>query len=287
MAKLKKGALFATVLLVFTLFIGTSAFAHELWIEVEEAPEGGELKVDIMWGHIRDFLDRASYENYELFVRTPEGQVNQLELEGIGVQARAYVEAGQQGQYVFWALRNPGTFTPGNGITTLSVQKAKTVYQHGEGSGTAGEPVDMLLEIVPETDLTTFSGNEFKGIVLFEGSPAVSATISAYGPSDEVLESETSGDGHFELTLDSPGIWLIKANIASDEEGNYDGEDYGKVSRTSTLVFDSGRNPAVPTQAAPVQAPTRPPISSMILPLIIGLLVGGAGTLLLVGKKNK
>lgn len=284
--KKKMVLLLVVTVLCFSLLMGTTAFAHELWIDVEEVPEGGELKVDVLWGHIRDFLDQANYEDYQLYVRTPGGQVNQLELERIGVQGRAYIDAAQQGQYVFWAIREPGTYTPGGGVTTLSVQKAKTIYQHGQGAGTAGEPVEMLLEIVPETDLTAFTGNEFKGTALFEGNPAPSAVISAYGPSGEVLETETSSEGQFEFNLQSSGIWLVKANISSVEEGNLDGQEYGMVSRTTTLVFDTGAKTA-PSQAGSVQASTPTPILGMVLPLIIGLLIGGAGTLLLIGNKRK
>ncbi len=282
----KKMVLLLVTVLCFGLLMGTTAFAHELWIDVEEVPEGGELKVDVLWGHIRDFLDQANYEDYQLFVRTPGGQVNQLELERIGVQGRAYIDADQEGQYVFWAIRKPGTYTPGGGVTTLSVQKAKTIYQHGQGSGTASEPVGMFLETVPETDLTAFRGGGFKGTVLFEGNPAVSAVISAYGPAGEFLETETSSDGHFELNLQSSGIWLVKANISSVEEGNLDGHEYGMVSRTTTLIFDTGAKTA-PSPAGSVQAATPTPILGMVLPLIIGLLIGGAGTLLFLGNKRK
>lgn len=232
-----------------------------------------------MWGHIRDYLDQASYLDYELFVRTPSGQVTQLDLEGIGVQARSYYSPVEQGEYVFWALRRPGTFTPQGGISTLSIQQAKAVYHHGEGSGTANDPVEILLEIVPEIDLTIFPGNEFKGIVLFEGSPAASAVISAYGPSGEVFEGTTSAEGRFELTLGSPGVWLITTNIATYEFGNSNGVNYGRVSRTSTLLFDNERSFAMHMQDSSIQLSDRLSIFGMILPFIIGILVGGAGIL--------
>ncbi len=272
-------ALSIMVILILSTAFGGAVTAHELWIEVEKMPDGEELKIDVMWGHIGDFLDSASHEDYELFVRTPGGQTQMLELERIGVQGRAYFDAQESGQYLFWALRQPGTFTPGSGITTLSVQLAKSVYQHGDGPGTAGDPTDILLEIIPETDLAGFSGGSFEGIVLLEGEP-VEAVISAYGPSNETLEGESSADGSFELDLNNPGIWLVKANVSTEDEGTHDGEEYGAVSRTTTLVFTVGE------ESAAEQGTAGSSFAGIIVPLIIGVLLGGAGTLFFVSKKS-
>lgn len=286
MKKPGKWGIFCLVLVCMSLALGGVSSAHELWVEIEEVHGGDKLKIEVMWGHIRDFLDQASHEDYELFVRTPGGQVKELELEGIGVQGRTFLEAGETGQYVFWALREPGTYTPTDGVTTLSVQMAKTVYQHGDGPETAGKPVEMLLEIVPEKDVAAFPGGSFEGTVLLEGEPTAAA-ISAYGPSDKVLESESSADGSFELNMDSPGVWLVKASLSTREDGTHNGEEYSQVSRTTTLVLNVGGEsqsaPAVPDQASGGTLP----LTSMLAPFFIGLLLGGAGMLFYTGNKQK
>ncbi len=282
MIKKRLGLTVLIILLVFLL--SSSVSAHELWIEVAEEAGGNELKVEVLWGHIRDFLDRASHEDYQLFVRFPGGNVQELDLEGVGVIGRAYLVPQEQGEYVFWALRNPGTFTPGDGVTTLSVQLAKSVYQFGEGATTAEEPVDVLLEIVPTTDLSTFKSGNIEGTVLLEGNPAEGAALSAYGPGDRALEGSTDAGGNFELNLDVPGTWLIKANVSQEEEGTHGGDEYGRVSRTTTLVIDTEDSGTVPAAAPGTEASGSSPIMMGMI-FIIGLLLGAAGTFF-VTKKN-
>lgn len=285
MIRKRKSLLLCVLLLcVLALWSGTAS-AHELWIEVTEEPQAEELKVEVLWGHIRDYLDRASHEDYRLFMRSPSGQVDELPLEGIGVQARTFVAPDEEGEYVFWAKREAGTYTPGDGITTLSVQSAKTVYQHGQGGGTAAEPVQMHLEMVPQTDLSAFSGGTFKGTVLLEEEPAAGAAISAYGPGGEILESVSETDGSFDLQLDTSGTWLLKANITTEEEGSHDGQDYGRVSRTTTLLTNVQEERPAEAPAAE-QAAGATSMPAMIVPFIIGLLLGGAGTLFFTSRKK-
>ena len=281
---IKKRLGLSALIILLVLILSSSVSAHELWIEVTEQAGGEELKVEVLWGHIRDFLDQSNYEDYQLFVRFPEGSVEELELEGVGVIARAYLTPQEKGEYVFWAIRNPGTYTPGDGITTLSVQLAKSVYQFGAGPSTAGEPVDMLLEIIPTTDLSGFKSGKIEGTVLLNGTHAEGAVISAYGPGDRALEGKTGNQGNFELNLDIPGTWLIKANIAVDEDGKHGDEEYGRVSRTTTMVIDTEETGTVAAAAPPASmSGTSPVMMGMVF--IIGLLFGAAGTFFVTKKK--
>lgn len=278
-----KRTVLSTFIFLLVFLLASSVSAHEMWIEVEEAE--GEMKVEVLWGHIGDFLDRASHEDYQVFVRFPDGTVEKLEMEGIGVQARTYVLPQEEGEYVFWATRNPGTFTPGDGVTTLSVQMAKSVAQYGEGPGTADEPVDILLEIIPEVDLDSFTSGKFQGTVLLEGSPAAGAAISAYGPGDRALEEESDADGSFQLDLDVPGTWLIKANVTTEEEGTHEGEDYGRTSHTTTLLIDTGDSGHDDVKTAVATGTASGSSVMMGLIFIAGLLLGAAGTFV-VKKKS-
>lgn len=266
-------------LLFFVLLITPKAFAHELFIDIKEDRVTGELQIDVLWGHIRDFLDNANHENYELFVKDPEGNVSQLELEKIGVQARAFLTPQVDGEYVFWANRAPGTYTPGDDITRLSVQMAKTVYQVGTGNEIASEPTGLLLEIVPETSLSNFHTGNVNGIVLYEGNPLADAVVTAYGPKDEILEGTTDADGAFDFNLTSTGKWLIKANFETDESGTLNEDEYERTSRTTTLLIDTSQENS-PTSSSDNNSS---PITYIAL-IVIGLLVGAAITFMFVRK---
>ncbi len=267
--------------IIFTLLLSPKAFAHELFIEVKEDRASGELQVDVLWGHIRDFLDQANYENYELYVREPDGNVKQLELEGIGVQARAHFNPQTEGEYVFWANRIPSTYTPGDGITRLSVQMAKHIVQVGDGPETSSQPVDLLLDIVPETSVKNFELGTFKAEVLLEGEPIADATVTAYGPNDEIFEGTTDSDGAFEFELTSNGQWLLKANIQTEESGTVNDVDYELTSRTSTLLLDNSNEVKSATQSENSSNPF-----TLITILIVGLLLGAALTFMFSKGKN-
>ncbi|WP_096201844.1 DUF4198 domain-containing protein [Bacillus sp. FJAT-45350] len=276
--------------LLLGVFIPT-ATAHELFIEVKEDYNSDEIQVDVLWGHLRDFLDNANHENYELFVRYPSGEVEQLPLESIGVQARAYLTPVEEGEYIFWAERKPSLYSPSEDVTILSKQMAKNVYQVGTGSQPDSEPIHMLLEVIPTNGLTTFSTGTFSGTVLYEGAASPTTLISAYGPNGEILETETNEDGTFELPFDSVGDWLVKANVQTDEEGQLDGEDYQQISRTSTLIINTTTDEEVSEAITPKadtssETTTTTETSTSILTFIIGFLLGASVIFLAARKKR-
>ena len=278
---MKRMLTFAFIATLFlTLLLTPKALAHELFIEVKEDRASSELRIDVLWGHIRDFLDQANYEDFELYVRTPDGNVEQLELEGIGVQGRAHLMPQADGEYVFWANRRAGTYTPGDDITRLSVQMAKHIVQVGDGPETSSQPVDLLFDIVPETSVKNFDIGTFKGSVLLDGSPIADATVTAYGPKDEILEETTDNDGTFKFDLTSKGQWLLKANIQTEESGKVDGEDYELTSRTSTLLIDNSQEMPAATTSANANPFT------LITILVIGLLLGSALTFMFIKEKK-
>lgn len=279
---MKKKIFMLTVCLLLMLLAAPAA-AHELWIEVEHKEAAGQLRVDLSWGHLRDFYDPVNIENLSMFVRYPDGQVAELELEEAGVQGRAFVTPKGEGEYLFWALRKPGTFTPGDGITRKSIHSAKTVYILGEGQATSSEPTDLPFEIVPSAAISTISPGAFSGKVLFEGEPLPGAVIAAYGPNEISVSGKTAPEGSFSINLPSAGKWLVKASFQVDEKGALGEVDYAKISRTSTLLFTLAEEvvSAPPAQIAPpVSEQTVDSAgganSLMILTFIAGLLLGAA-----------
>ncbi|MGQ3685706.1 MAG: DUF4198 domain-containing protein [Candidatus Loosdrechtia sp.] len=273
----------SVLVFVVVVLLNSSVSAHELWIQATKEAGRQELKVEVIWGHFGNFLDRASYEDYQLYVRYPGGSVKELKLERAGVIARTYLIPQERGEYVFWVLRNPGIYTPGDGIPTLSVQMAKSVYHFGTGPGTAGEPVDIPLEIVPAMNLSGFKVGTIKGIVLLDGKPAGEAIISAHGPGNRDLKGEAGTGGDFELNLDIPGTWLIKASIKVEEDGKHGDDSYSRVSRTTTLVIDTENHGTVAVASTRQVTPGTFPVM-MAISFIIGLMLGGAGAFFVARK---
>jgi uncharacterized GH25 family protein len=273
---MRKIALLLGLTLTFSLFLfSKETSAHELFIQVEEFTDSEELRVDVIWGHIRDYVDSADIEDLALYVQYPNGDTEQLDLEGIGVQARAYVPITENGTYTFWAMREPNTYTPDSGVTQLSEQTAKLVRHVGDAESSNDGSVDLDLEIVPETDTSSFSTGTFTATILLNGEQAEDATISAYGPEREVIETNSDENGQFELPFDSLGEWLIKANMELEEEGELDGEEYEINSLTSTLLVDTEQGEDTDQSS----------LFSLIAMLLSGLLVGAAITIFVMRKK--
>lgn len=286
-----KRMIFLMTVCLLVLFLVAPAAAHELWIEVEYKAVAEQLRVDLSWGHLRDYYDPVNIENLSLFVRYPDGQVAELELEEAGVQGRAFVTPKGEGEYLFWAERKPGTFTPGDGITRLSIHSAKTAYVLGDGSATSNQPTDLLFEIIPSAAIGTVSPGTFSGKVLFEGKPLPDAVVVAYGPDETSVSGETAADGSFKINLPSAGKWLVKANFQVDEEGRLGEVDYARISRTSTLLFALAEEAATapPAQLAPTVSDIVVDEASRvnaftILIFFTGLLLGAAAALFFAGK---
>ncbi|MUK88543.1 DUF4198 domain-containing protein [Ornithinibacillus sp. L9] len=266
------------LIVVCSLFIYLpQVSAHELFIQVDEFEDSGELRVDILWGHIRDYVSESSPTDYQLFVRYPDGAVEQLNLEEAGVYSRAYVPIKKEGTYTFWALREKSTYTPEDeDVTQLSNHMAKIVHHVGNENTNTEEAVNMEFEIVPSTDISDFSTGSFSGNILLDNSAVSEATVIAYGPKHEILETTTDEKGSFQFELESEGKWLIRANLIEEESGSINGEDYDVISNTSTFLLDTSSDENEQPQTSNW---------SLVAMLVIGLLIGSAITLVFLRKK--
>lgn len=260
-----------------SLFFSQKVSAHELYIEVDEFTDSEELRVDIKWGHIRDYVDPADVEDYQLHVRYPNEDVEQLDLEESGVYARAYVPIEGDGDYVFWAERKPSTYEPDDSVTQLSNQMAKHIHHVGDGSSTANEAVETELEVIPTMNTANFSTGNFSGTIILDGDEVNDATVTAYGPEFEILETVSADDGTFDFTFDSTGEWLIRVNVEVDEPGSIEGEEYELISHTSTLLIDT-------EQTAEEEAGDSN-IWSLVSMSVIGLLIGASIGMLILRRK--
>lgn len=266
------------VVTIMCILFASTASAHELRVEAEHLRDIGEFRVDVHWGHIRDFNDPVDIEALSLHMRTPDGAVEELPLEAVGVHARAYVVPQQSGDYVFWAVRTPGIYVPEGQAPALSAQSAKTVLMYGEGPSTMIEATDLIFEIAPSRSNAAFETGTFEGVVLLNNEPVSDAVVTAYGPDGLHWEGTTASQGTFELELEAAGKWLIKANISIDETGEIEAGSYETISRTSTLLVDS-------VQAEADSAETNGIMMFVIF--LIGLFLGAAAAFVISSMRAK
>ncbi|MBU8906363.1 DUF4198 domain-containing protein [Desertibacillus haloalkaliphilus] len=268
------------LVMIFLFTLVPKGFAHELFIVVDEEVGSEELEVDVLWGHLRDFVDNTDLEDYQLHVKHPNGKIESLELEAVGVHARSFVSPPEEGSYVFWATRTPRPYSPDDETTILSNHMAKTIYQVGEGNGSPSITENLTLEINPEVDLTSFTTGTFTAQVMYDGEVAANAIVSAYGPSGEILEETTDEDGMFLFEIETEGQWLFKATVDMDEAGEVNGEEYESISNTTTLIIDN-------TSGGEAQLNIdQPPYTLTFITLFIGLLLGSAITMLVAMRKR-
>lgn len=270
------------------LLVASTALAHELWIEIDYI--NGKLQADVSWGHVNEFYDPLNHEAVKLFVRYPNGQTEELKLQEAGDQARGSVTAKDKGEYVFWAMRNPSTFSPSDDVTRLSMQMAKTVFVHGEGPATSNAATALPLEIIPDAKLAGATvGGTFSGRALLEGQPFAGATVAIYGPDDDgdtAKMATTGADGRINFSMPESGQWLVKVSGRVEEAGTLGDTAYNEVSRASTLYFNvvgkTAAAPAAPAAAQPAATDRELPRtgSTHILFYGLGALAIGAGLLI-------
>lgn len=294
----------AMAMIAAMAILAGAAMAHEVWIDVQETA-GDTLEINVIWGHFPDQLDPADPEDYSLFVVNPDGDVNELELKAAGQMLRSIYTPEQPGEYVFRAVRQPGTYAPQDGPVTLSVQAAKAYHLRADDTS-AQRPAGNAIEIVPVHDLRGFRGGLFAGRILVDGEPAPGATVSAYDDGLHVSVT-TDENGMFSLDLDGGGTWLIKANIQEETGGEIEGEEYGRTSRTATLTLnlpkwqssdlnghqhgnDHGQDNHHRADHDHAQAHDHyhgTPVWHALIILLAGILLGSAATLVIVSKKLK
>ncbi|UMZ72689.1 DUF4198 domain-containing protein [Natranaerofaba carboxydovora] len=236
---MRKLGIFFMVVTLFSLISGGSVFAHEVWLEVDgDLEEGSELQIDVMWGHFGDEVEELNYEDYSLYVMTPDKEVQEIEVEEEGLHGRGYFTPSTEGEHIIYTKRKPSVYSPGEGQMINNMHMGKTILPIGVGEKIYSENVDLPLDIIPEMSSKDLSEGNFEGKVLLEGDTVEGANVSAYGPDDEAMMEESDSEGGFSFNLGDEGRWLIKANVSMEDSGTLDGEEYNEVSKTVTMLVD-------------------------------------------------
>jgi uncharacterized GH25 family protein len=101
------------------------------------------------------------------------------------------------------------------------IKLAKTFVRVGDPTGdtTWGQPVGLLLELVPERDPTQVqAGDRFGVQLLWRGEPLADLAVIAAAARGRPIEVTTDANGRAMFTMDRPGPWLIKATLIRPSE---------------------------------------------------------------------
>ncbi|ARK30646.1 DUF4198 domain-containing protein [Halalkalibacter krulwichiae] len=273
---MKKIYLFIILLFFPTLFFGQDkASASEIYIQVKEIIATNELQVDLLHGHIRDYVTEIDINDLKLYVLDPNEEIQSLPLEQVGVQARAYVPISIEGNYTFWAMYQPKPPYAEQEDNPPTTAITKQIYPVGTKADFSQQSLELPLEVIPTVSIESFTEGKFTGEVLFNETALNDTAIMAFGPNEEVLEVTTNEKGEFEFIFDSVGIWLLKTNIEAE-----DTDDEIESTFTSTFVIDTSL-----TQPPPEPAPNRTWIYVTIF--LVGGAVGACGVILLLKHRGK
>ena len=218
---------------VMILFVGSNAYAHNLWLNADNHyPEAGEtVNIEIGWGH--EYTEsRTDQEVDENLIKTitaigPEGEVP---LENISPSLYR-LKVDIPGAYIIAAQidADPGMFTMTpegrvrggkkgvkNAVSCSAYDIfAKTILIAGGDSTDIAHSAGHPLEVVLLNDPSSGRNNLLKLRVLYEGRPLAGATLrAAYAGYDSKegsypVEVKTNRRGRAEIRADRGGYWII------------------------------------------------------------------------------
>jgi len=235
----------------------TNCYAHFPWINViNYTPEtGADLKMTLNFGHaypFSDFLKKSALESVSL-----NGPGN----DSLGIDYVSEVMLASKenittpGTYIVSALRKPGFYTKTKkggkqsskqGLEhvikcSFSHMSMKAIVNAGNINGPADRVLGHPLEIVPlknPGDLKT--GDKLPIRILLNGTPysgTFFATYAGFSTQKDTFAyaSKTDKKGQGNLTILTPGVWMIKA---SHEQPYPDKSQCDTESFIATLTFE-------------------------------------------------
>lgn len=218
------------------LLLAGPAAAHDFWIEPSSfRPSPGErVAVRLRVGeHLQGDPVPRNPERIERFAAVgPEGEArvagltgsdpagwispagpglhwivfdsNHASLEQAGPKFDSYL--GEEGLERIREIRKPGE----GPVKEIYSRCAKSLLRVGEGSSGYDRALGLELELIPEKDPYALKPGEPLPVrLLYRGEPLDGALVVAIA-ADSKASARTSG-GRVSLTLDRPGLWLVKA----------------------------------------------------------------------------
>ena len=134
---------------------------------------------------------------------------------------------------------------------------AKSLLSIGAGGPDGAYRLNLgyTLELMPERNPYTLSpGDSLPIVLLYDGKPLADALIVAFTsdrPEDK-SRIRTGADGRAELTLDRPGLWLIKSVHMIPTDPDHGRAEWESFWASLTFRLPVARSPNIPVGVSPV-----------------------------------
>jgi len=229
-------------------------YGHEPWLEMagSHGHAGGNVEVQVKWGHNMQTDGLARKEGMAALVVAPGGEKEDLTLADGGpdyytlrfptpISGFYHVVAKNTGSYVLdkEGKHHQGTRRehPDAAQAIFYNQYAQTFVPVGHDLEGVPQRAGMPLEIIPAVWKQWRVGDEISLQVQFRGEPLDGAAldVACNGPGGYRQWQEMTGaDGRVNLQAGEPGRYLVVARhrLPEGEEGVYDA-----LSLTATLFF--------------------------------------------------
>ncbi len=264
------------LLLVLAVFIPARSSAHSLYIQSSRytVSQGKESPLFFCYGHHFPVDDgvRANKLKY-ITIHEPDGSFQNIKIRNETCLHSYMVRYDLPGTYVLTAETNPGYYTvyidtkgrkrhtikPKSAIIDRAEEVTKSLYskQYTKTYVVCETPsrefparIGLPLELVPSRDISKLKpGEVLKLQVLLDGKPytddgtwdASRNGFSTVSEDNFYPKTHVNGDT-IEIPIPHPGRWFVRYYIKIDAE-DADREQYTRMKRTSTLVFQIPNQP--------------------------------------------
>ncbi len=199
------------------LFLMTSiSFAHCIWSESPAKVElNQEFTVKAFYADPDDPVEERDKTNMSLYLFTPGGEVQALELNEKSTFYQTSAMLTETGQHLFVLERDPSRYR----LQEIR-DFGKSVTWAGEQGGIVHDPVGLALEIVPVKTVELENGQlELTLQVLYEGNPVTEGDIEVFKSLtpvdpvyDEIDEIELESDGSITLSIDPAYRYVLETD---------------------------------------------------------------------------
>ncbi len=216
------------VISLFLIIITGVSFAHDLWINIDNAyPSTGEkVTAKVVFGHNFPYYDiLISRESLGDFCYIdPDGikkEITKTWEDRTGERTGALVGeiiVEKKGSYIVTAYRK----VKGDKQHVASEKYAKSIISVGEGKSYISSTLGHRIEIVPLKDPKDLRvGDSMPVRLLFEGKPLSTylyATYEGYYSEDEPFPffTKSNEDGIAYIKIPHPGTWMLVCNHKVD-----------------------------------------------------------------------
>lgn len=284
--KTRREVLLLVLLITGFVFFPTTVPAHDFWIEPTHfiADPGDEIPIVLRVGqdlngdtvpYINDW-----FSDYRVITPTGSEPIDAM----LGDDPAGLFIAGEPGMYLIGYrstrdfvelppekfrsyLRNEGLERiidrrSERNETNLPARElysrcAKSLLRIGAGGPDGAYRLNLgyTLELMPERNPYTLSpGDSLPIVLLYDGKPLADALIVAFTsdrPEDK-SRIRTGADGRAELTLDRPGLWLIKSVHMIPTDPDHGRAEWESFWASLTFRLPVARSPNIPVGVSPV-----------------------------------